>query len=378
MNRHLSYLLSTCLILFLCLYASAEDGPALSGKVRLGYVFIDDDGRMSTSREVFDVYSGFTVQDLTLRGLFKKNSSFELNLSDINRDNRSLLFSLRKPGLLSLTSRFKQTRSVFDEEGGMEAKRNSSSVTARVQPTSFLKLRTEFFHYLREGDRQTYYEGLGIGGGEYDQFFWSAGFGGQLRYGKKHLDLEYRLRSLDDRKNDLLGRDGSRIRASLNTPLPDKAYLSLQYLRDENQLKESGRKLKSDLYKTSLIGHPTRQIDLSVKMLFQRTENQSTQITSGILKGTGEISYEFHPGYRFNFGFESERREDEIKGTEGELETTSRSYLVGAYAKFLPELSLKARYVFQDREDDDTVTLTGPYEDERILVQLKSRPFKQV
>jgi hypothetical protein len=113
-------------------------------------------------------------------------------------------------------------------------------------------------------------------------------------------------------------------------------------------------------------------------MLFQRTENQSTQITSGILKGTGEISYEFHPGYRFNIGFESERREDEIKGIEGELETKSRSYLVGAYAQFLPELSLKARYVFRDREDEDTVTLTGPYEDERILVQLKSRPLKEI
>ncbi len=378
MNRYLPYLLSVCLVLSLCVCASAQDRLKLSGQTKLGYVFIDDDGRMSTTQEIFDVYSGFTLQNLSLRGLFKTNSSFELDLSNINQDNRSLRFSLRKPGLFSLNSRFKQSRFIFDQEGNAKSERTFASVSGHFQPTSFLKLRSDFLHHLKEGDRRTFYDGLGAWGGEYDQFLWSAGFGGQLKSGKSFVDFEYRLRSFNDKKNDLLDREGSRIRTSLNTPLPQNLYLSLQYLHDENKLKKTDLQLKSDLYKSSLIYHPTRQINLSTKFLFQRTENQSTQITSDILRGAGEISYEFYTGYRLNLGYEYEEREDEAEGDEGDAETVVNSYLVGAYAQFMPELSLKARYVFQDRKDEDAATLTGPYEDERILIQLKSRPLKEI
>ncbi len=378
MNRYILYSVSVCLLLSLCLSASAQDELRLSGRAKLGYLFIDDDGETSTTQEIFNIYSGFTLQDLSLTGILKKNSSFELNLSNINKGNRSLSFSLRKPGLFSLNSRLNQSRLVLDEEGNVESKRISSSVSGHVQPTEFLKLKADFSHYLREGDRRTYYDGLGIGGGEYDQFFWSAGFGGQLKHKKRFLDFEYRPRSLDDRKDDLLDRKGSRIRTSLNTPLPQNVYLSLQYLHDENELKKSDLKLKSDIYTSSILHQPTKRVDLSAKFLFQRTENQSTQTTSEVSRGNAQVSYRFYRGYRGNFGYEYEKREDEASGDADEGKTSINSYLLGADAQFLPELSAKVRYVFQNRHDGDRATLTGSYDDERILVQVKSRPFRQV
>jgi hypothetical protein len=378
MNRCLSYLLSTCLVLIFCLSASAQEGLRLSGQAKLGYVFIDDDGRMSTTQEIFNVHSGLTLQNLNLRGFFTKNSSFELNLSNINQDNRSLFFSLMKPGLFSLTSRFNQSRFVFDEEGDVKSERTFSSISGYFQPAKFLKLRTDLSHQSKEGDRRTYYDSLGIGGGEYDQLFWSAGFGGQLKFGKRFLDFEYRLRALDDKRNNLRDREGSRIRTSLNSPLPQNIFLSLHYLHDENKLKESGLELKSDLFKSSLIYHPARQINLSTKFMFQRTENQSTEITSDVLKGSGEISYRFYEGYRLNLGYEHEKRKDDAEGDAAEAKITVNSYLVGGYAQFIPELSLRARYVFQDRRDEDAVSLTGSYEDEKILVELKSKPVKRL
>jgi hypothetical protein len=378
MNRHILYSLSVCLLLFLCLSASAQNGLNLSGRAKLGYIFIDDDGKTSTTQERFNIYSGFILQDLNLTGLFKKNSSFELNFSNINKGNRSLFFSLRNPGLFSFSSRLNQSRLVFDEEGNVESKRISSSVSGHVQPTEFLRLKADFSHYRKKGDRKGDYESLGIDGGEYDQFFWSAGLGGQLKFKKRFLDFEYRLRSLDDRKNDLLDREGSRIRTSLNTPLPQNVYLSLQYLHDENELKESDLELKSDLYTASILHQLTKQIDLSAKFLLQRTENQSTQITSEVLRGGAQVSYRFYRGCGFNLGYEYEKREDDAKGSADETNVTFNSYLVGAYAKVMPELSAKVRYVFQNRKDEDKTTLTGPYDDERILVQVKSRPFKQI
>ncbi len=378
MNRYLSYSLSICLILFVCLSASAQEGLRLSGQAKLGYVFIDDDGRMNTTQEIFNVYSGFVLQRLNLNGFFTETASFELDLSNINQDNRSLLLSLRKPGLFSFNTRMVKSRFVFDEEGGAESFRTRNSVSAHLQPAKFLKLKTDYFEYVKKGDRRTNYDGLGAGGGEYDQLFWSAGFGGQLKCEKRFFDFEFRIRRLDDKKNDMLDREGSRIRTSLNTPLPHNVYLSLQYLHDQNKLKESELELESDLFKSSVIYHPVRQINLSTKFMYQRTENQSTEITSDILKGTGEISYQFYDGYRFNLGYEHERRKDDAEGDADEAKITVNSYLVGAYAQFIPELSLRARYVFQDRKDEDTVSLTGPYEDEKIMVELKSKPAKSL
>jgi hypothetical protein len=170
MRRYISYLASTCLVLLFCVSATAQDGHRLSGQAKLGYVFIDDDGKMSTTQEMFNFYSGFTLQNLSLRGSLKKNYSFELDLSDINRDNRSLFFSFRKPGLFALNSRMVKSRFAFDDQGKVESFRTQNGLSGYLQPAKFLKLRGDYFEYVREGDRRTYYDSLGAWGGEYDQF----------------------------------------------------------------------------------------------------------------------------------------------------------------------------------------------------------------
>ena len=164
MKRHISYILSICLLLFLGVSVWAQDGHRLSGQAKLGYVFIDDDGKMSTTQEIFDLYSGFTLQNLSLRGFVRKNYSFELDLSDVNRDNRSLFFSLRKPGLFALNSRMVKSRFVFDDEGKVKSFRTQNGLSGYYQPAKFLKLRGDYFEYVRKGDRRTYYDSLGAWG----------------------------------------------------------------------------------------------------------------------------------------------------------------------------------------------------------------------
>jgi len=379
MKRYSIYLVLICSILFVFVSSSAGKAITISGQSKLGYIFIDDDGKLSTTEEMFNLYSGLTLEELILRGSIRESFPFELKLFNINQDNRSLFFSLGKPQLFSLKSRLNQSRFVFDREGKVRFERTFASLSGYLQPVKFLKLKSDFFHHVKKGDRRTFYsDELGALGGEYDQFFWSAGFGGQLKWGKRFLDFEYRLRSLDDEKNDSQDREGSRIRTSLNAPLPQNLLLSLQYLHDENQLKESELGLKSDMYSGSLLYHPLKQMEFSTKVLFQSTENQSTQTTSDILKGSGEVFWRFHKGYRLNLGYEYEKRKDENEGENDEGETVINSYLLGASARFIPELSVRVRYVFQDREDGDRVTLTGPYEDERILVELKTTPVREL
>jgi len=54
------------------------------------------------------------------------------------------------------------------------------------------------------------------------------------------------------------------------------------------------------------------------------------------------------------------------------------SYLAGLSFQFIPELSLKARYLFQKRKDPQDLTLTGPFDNEKIMVETKCRPVREV
>jgi len=157
----------------------------------------------------------------------------------------------------------------------------------------------------------------------------------------------------------------------LNTPLPQNVYLSLSYLHDKNKLKKPDLNLTTDLYQGTAFYHPVKKVNLSAKFSFQRTEDRATSVISDIIRGGGEVGYKFYPGYDVNLGYQYERRkENEAVGIN--------SYLAGLYFQLIPELSLKARYLFQKGKDPKDVTLTGPWDNEKVLVEVKSRPVKEI
>ena len=371
MKRYCPYIFIVGLVLTFSVLSLAQDKLVLSGQATLGYVFIDDNGKKSTTEEIFNTYSGFTLENLSLLGLFKKNSTLELSLSNLNQDNRSLFFALRKPGRFSLASRCNKSRFLFDQSGDPESFRTISSVWGDFQVTRFLKLKGDYYHHLNEGDRRTSLDGAGAWGEKYDQFFQSGGLGMQLKWGRRYLDIEYRLRSFDNEFRSLFDAQGNQMKAVLNTPLPQNIFFSFSYIHDKNKMKESDLNLTTDLYQGAIFYQPIKQIRLSPKFLFQRTENQSTKVTSNIFRGGGELTCEFYSGYDVNLGYEYERRKEKDK-------VGINSYLAGFSFQFIPEVSLKARYLFQKRKDPDNFTLTGPFDNERILVELKSHPLKEI
>lgn len=371
MKKFCPYVFIISLVVALSVLSLAQNKLDLSGQTTLGYTFIDDNGKKSTTEEIFNTYSGFILENFNLQGLFKVNSTFELDLSNLNKDNRTLFFSLKKPGRFSLNSRCNKSRFLFDENGEFKSFRTISSVWGDYQVTRFLKLKADYYHHLKEYDTKTSSANQGAEEEANKQFFQSGGLGIQLKSGRRYLDLEYRLRSFDNEVKNLSDREGNQIKAILNTPLPQNIYLSLLYLHDKNKFKEPDLDLTTNLYQSTIFYQPTKRVNLSTKFLFQRTEDQATSVISNIFRSGGEITYEFYSGYDINLGYEYERRkEKEPVGIN--------SYLAGLSFQFVPQLSLKARYIFQKRKDPENLTLTGPFDDEKILVELKSRPVKEV
>jgi hypothetical protein len=359
------------LLLILPVSSLAQAKSNLSGQVGLGYTLLDDSGKKPTTEEAFNIYSGFIVENLNLNGFFQGNSTFELDLSNVNKDNRSFFFSLKKPGRFSINSRCNQSRFLYDENGYFKSIRTISSVWGDYQITPFLKLKADYYHHLKKYDNKNSSASSEEEEEENKQFFQSGGVGIQLKSGKRYLALEYRLRSFDSHIKNLFDRDGSRMKAILNTPLPQNVYLSLSYLHDHNKLKEPELNLNTDLYQGTAFYQPVKKVNLTAKFSFQRTEDRATAVTSDIIRGGGEVSYKFQPGYDVNLGYQYERRkEQEAVGIN--------SYIAGLFFQPIPELSLKARYLFEKRKDPEEVTLTGPWDNEKVLVELKSRPLKEI
>jgi hypothetical protein len=371
MKKHCPYISAISLILASSALSFAQDKLHLSGQATFGQVFVDDNGKKNTTEEIFNTYSGFTLENFNLKGLFKNNSTFELDLSNLNKDNRIFSFSLKKPGLFSLNSQCSKSRFIFDEKGDVKSLRTISSVWGDFQITKFLQLKGDYLHHLKHGDRRTSLDGAGGLGQKYDQFFQSGGFGIQLKWGRRYFDVEYRLRSFDNKLKDLFDRQGNQIKAIFNSPLPQNILLSLSYLHDKNRLNESDLNLTTNLYQGAVFYQPLRTLNLSTKFLFQSTENQATRVTSDILRGGGEIAYKFYSNYDVNVGYEYERTKEHKK-------VEVHSFLAGLSFQFIPELSLRARYLVQNRKDPDALTLTGPFDNEKILVELKSSPVREV
>jgi len=371
MKKFCFYVLVIILILIQSVLSSAQDKLNLSGQASMGYTFIDDDGKKTTTEEVFNTYSGLILENLSLQGLFRGNSTFELNFSNINKDNRSFFFSLKMPGRFSINSRCNQSRFLYDENGDFKSIRTISSVWGDYQVTPFLKLKADYYHHIKKYDKKDPSVSQNDEEEENKQFFQSGGLGVQLKSGKRYFDLEYQLRSFDSEIKNLFNREGSRIKAVVNTPLPQNIYLSFSYLHDKNKLKKPALNLTTDLYQGTAFYHPVKKVNLTAKFSFQRTADRSTSVTSDIIRGGGEVDYKFYPGYDFNLGYQYEsRKENETVGIN--------SYLAGLYFQLIPELSLKARYLFQKGKDPSDVTLTGPWDNEKVLVEVKSRPVKEI
>jgi len=88
--------LALVLLLFPLTQSFSEE---ISSQVKVSYIFLDQNGDRYSLPELYNVYSGFSLDKLYLSGRFNTNSTFRLNLNNVNLDNRNLSLSLNLPDL---------------------------------------------------------------------------------------------------------------------------------------------------------------------------------------------------------------------------------------------------------------------------------------
>lgn len=362
--------LSLAILLFCWNQSFSEE---FSSKVKLSYIFLDQSGNRYNLPELYNVYSGFSLEKLYLTGTFKTNSTIQVSLSNVNLDNRNLSLSLQLPDLFSLRATHQKSRFVFDKDGDIRSFRTRTAMGITLKPVRFLKFSLDYSQKLKEGSRLGYVEeNTGTLGTEYDQMIQNGKAGVQLKWGKRYLAFSHRILQFNSDLSDTLDRTTNRTEISLNTPLPANISVSLRYMRDESKLENKHLKLNTDLLAGTILQRVSKKILAAFKFSFQRSDNLSTYKMTDIARFGPWFSYRISKRFETELGYEYHDKKDPY-GT-----VNTHSILLGAKARPVEHLLISGLYRFKTRKDPDFSTLTGEYDEDNKLLKLRYEPVDRV
>ena len=123
------------------------------GRVRMGGIWLDQTGDQSTMPETYNIYDGFTVSSIYLKGYSDPRTHLMLDLTNINQDARKGSLDFRRTGMLRLQSRYTENRWVFDPTSTVDASRKNWWTSLSVTPSKSLWFSADYGLQKRGGNR---------------------------------------------------------------------------------------------------------------------------------------------------------------------------------------------------------------------------------
>ena len=224
--------------------AVADSTSVWDGRVRMGGIVKDETGDQSVMQETFNVYDGFSVTSLYLKGRFNPRTHLRFDLNDINLDDRNGTLDFRRSGVLHFQSRYDESRFVFDPAGAVDASRKDFWSTLSLTPAKWFWFSADYGLQTREGDRLGYPSGTQSAlGSTYDSDLNRYRIEAQMRApngigGTIAADIV----DFTDNVLALNGREGRVYSANLHVPglFYDRLTHVVRASIGRNELKESG------------------------------------------------------------------------------------------------------------------------------------------
>jgi hypothetical protein len=350
----------------------AQDSSSVVGEIKLSYSFFDQEGKRSTTEDVFNLYSGLALGSLNFNSYFANGTWLKFSSSNLNRGSRDLSLSLRRTNWLDFRLFHQESRFLFGQNQE-NSKRKNSGGSFWVSPLKWLKFFGDYNYQKKEGNRIGLLPNQpGLLGNSFDQSLQNGKLGLQLNGKRNFFSYSFRILDFDSRISEAFDRRSNRHQLVYNTSLPRNLFLSFQYLRDDAKLTESDLEMDTDLYTLSLLYKILKGLSLSGRFYYQSTDNQATALTSKTLKNGYNLVYDVNRRIGFEAGYEYERRKNE------DGQNNLNSFLIGARSLPLDNLKLKASYLRKERKDKDLSTLVGPYDSDNLLFNLNYKPIKQL
>lgn len=350
----------------------AQQPSTYQSEIKLSYSLFDQEGKRSTTEDVFNLYSGLALGSLGFNSYFANGTFLNFSSSNLNRGNRDLSLSLRRANWLDFRL-FHQESRFFFGQNQENSKRKNSGGSFWVSPAKWLKFFGDYNYQKKEGERIGLLPNQpGLLGTSYDQSLQNGKLGLQLNSKRNFFSYSFRILDFDSRLSEAFDRRSNRHQVSFSSSFLKNSLVSLQYLRDDAKLTESNLELDTDLYTLALLYRAIKGLSLSTKFFYQNTENQATALTTKTFKTSSNVTYDITKRIGVEAGYEYERRKDE--NGKNHL----NSFMIGARSVPLDNLKLRASYLKKERKDKDLSTLVGPYDSDNFLFDVQYKPIQKL
>jgi len=346
----------------------------VDGTVKLGGVIMSDEGDLSAVQETYDIYDGFSLSQVRLRGLLDRGETFTLDLRDINRGSRQGEFVFGYPGRFRLKADFDQSRQVYDPARVVTTDRKKWNAAAQITATPWLKLSGGVHQVAREGDRLGFPAGVTSAlGGSVDHRLTTGDVSAIVHQDRRGGALTYRRSAYSDLRDSDLDRTGEVVSVRLYAPHPTYRRWTHMvrgaYGRRELSKQDLDYTLANIQYAGTVEPNESWQVRYAVEG--NRIDSKSTGLKTDRFRSDVDATL-FHPYGRVGVGFGYETNDDDRSLT------SSNSLRAGALLRYGKLISGKVDFSGRMRNDQEDLTLLKDVESSRIRAQLRIAPYERL
>lgn len=349
-----------CILALLALlpWANAR-GQAYSGRVSLGYVFMDEEGDLSLNQPTFNQYEGVALSLRGFRYNFKNGMYAFGDLKNVTLNNRNLKAGLTRPGLFSISLDSKQYRRIYSADASNATQRAVSGGQAWVQPHRAVKVFGGYSLTYRRGSFVELYE---LGGPpparavDFKNRWYNAGVvvGQRMR----SLELEYKGQSYTDALGIADDYTTARYRVSGRSALPryENLWVNAGFELYQRQRETLGDSLETKLgwggLRLNLDGGWTARYSF----LWDRTRATSEPVATDNIVNSIALEKTFAQKGGLGAGYRYLLKDDVFH------ELSGNSFFATGWIRPVPKVDLRADLGTSSMDDKQGTTLTGDNE----------------
>ncbi len=327
-----------------------------SGTVRVGHVFMDDEGDRSVNQSSFNTYEGAALSFENLQYCSDNMVRVNADFRNVTLNNRNLSLSVSKSGVAGVSLRNSQYRRVYSTAGDAYTRRNRTSGSLWIQVHDYVRLTGGYGLTNKKGQRLELFEpGTAVGREEMDFTLSHYDAGVSLNYQRHQLNLSYRGTKFEDEKDPIYDRTSDRFQITGSALLPRLNGVTVNGGIQNYQMKIENRPdtLKANTVWGGLRYSGPHQVSLRTSFVFDRARR------TGDLSASDNLVYAIYAGKDWQqyagvvVGYQH-RINDDVRD-----EITATGYSVSLWGKPVPKLLLRADYGSDAKEVKTGRTLTG-------------------
>ncbi len=365
-KKYTVFFIAMALFLAAAAQVLADEG---SGRAKLGYNFLDENGNRAVFQETHNLYEGtaFSLQNF----FYTMDNGLRVtaDLTNVARENRNSRMSFSKAKSFSFSLYDNKYRRIYESEGRNATRRTSWGGRLSITPVEQLKLYAGFDHIDKKGETYTEYDPTDPTVVASDFKRGALTIGAQSFHYGGTLLLEYKSYGFQDYLHDDRDRKGDevRLRGTIPTPRFEQLVVSGGYSYREDEVNDSDVKLYTHLPWGAAKLYLPEQFLLDYRFVYGYTKHSITDRGTENVFNTVSLTKSWNKRGGLRVGYDNRWTSDKIDRRK------SNGFLFNAWFNHDGRLFLRALGGMRNDKDDKSSTLIGDEDYTRYQLTAKYR-----